>query len=419
MSTPQSKSEIKITNNNTPIYMDYSATTPLDGRVLKVMMPYFTEKFGNPHSRTHSYGWEAEKAVEIARSQVAKLINADNSKSIIFTSGATESNNLALKGIAGFYGQEKKHIITSATEHKCILDVCRNLEKDGFSITYLPVNREGVINLQQLENAITDNTILVSIMMVNNETGVIQPVEDIGAICRKRNVLFHSDIAQACGKLKIDVEKMNIDLASISGHKMYAPKGIGALYVRRKPRIRLKSLFNGGGQERGMRSGTNPTPLIVGLGKAADIIVNELDTDTKHISFLSDLFLQGLKNNLSDIYLNGSQNSKVPHIMNISFAYVEGESLILAVKDLAISSGSACTSASLEPSYVMSAMNVDEELAHTSLRFSFGRLTTQQEVEYAIELITEKVLKLRSLSPLWEMVQEGIDLKQIKWSSHH
>ncbi|WP_375326331.1 IscS subfamily cysteine desulfurase [Candidatus Tisiphia endosymbiont of Nemotelus uliginosus] len=411
------REQVKASGKSLPIYMDYQSTTPLDPRVLEAMLPYFTSKFGNPHSRSHSFGWEAEEAVEIARAKVANLINADP-KEIIFTSGATEANNLAIKGIARFYGSKKKHIITAVSEHKCVLDACRHLEDEGFKVTYLPIQANGLINLEILKNAIHDNTMLVSVMAVNNETGVIQPLKEIGAICRERGVFFHSDIAQGYGKIPIDVNEYNIDLASISGHKIYGPKGVGALYIRKKPRVRLVPIFNGGGQERGMRSGTLPTPLIVGLGVSAEIALAEMDKDTAHVEELFNRFYDNINNEIPDIYLNGDKNARYKGNLNLSFAYVEGESLILAIKDLAVSSGSACTSSSLEPSYVLRAMGVDEELAHTSIRFGIGRFTTQAEVDYAVKLIISKIGNLRDLSPLWEMVQEGIDLKQIKWASH-
>lgn len=411
------REQVKASGKSLPIYMDYQSTTPLDPRVLEAMLPYFTSKFGNPHSRSHSFGWEAEEAVEIARAKVANLINADP-KEIIFTSGATEANNLAIKGIARFYGSKKKHIITAVSEHKCVLDACRHLEDEGFEVTYLPIQANGLINLEILKNAIHDNTMLVSVMAVNNETGVIQPLKEIGAICRERGVFFHSDIAQGYGKIPIDVNEYNIDLASISGHKIYGPKGIGALYIRKKPRVRLVPIFNGGGQERGMRSGTLPTPLIVGLGVSAEIALAEMDKDTVHVEKLFNRFYDNINKEIPDIYLNGDKNARYKGNLNLSFAYVEGESLILAIKDLAVSSGSACTSSSLEPSYVLRAMGVDEELAHTSIRFGIGRFTTQAEVDYAVKLIISKIGNLRDLSPLWEMVQEGIDLKQIKWASH-
>lgn len=402
---------------NLPIYMDYQATTPTDPRVVEEMLPYFTSKFGNPHSRSHSFGWEAEKAIEVARAEIAKLINAE-SREIIFTSGATESNNMAIKGIAEFYGNKKNHIITVNTEHKCVLDACRHLEQDGFKVSYLPVKSDGIIDLEVLKNTITDQTVLVSVMAVNNEIGVIQPLKEIGAICRAHGVFFHSDIAQGFGKIPIDVNESNIDLASISAHKIYGPKGVGALYVRRKPRVRLTPLINGGGQERGLRSGTLPTPLIVGFGKAASIALDEMDKDFKHVQELFDYFLGTITAQIPEVHLNGSRIMRYPGNLNLSFAYVEGESMILAIKDIAVSSGSACTSSSLEPSYVLRALGVDVEMAHTSIRFGMGRFTTKAEVDYAIELIISKISRLRELSPLWEMVQEGIDLKKIQWTSH-
>lgn len=399
------------------IYMDYQATTPIDPRVMEAMIPYFTTKFGNPHSRSHSFGWEAEEAVEEARKQIATLIGAE-AKEIIFTSGATESNNLAIKGIAKFYGSKKNHIITVVSEHKCVLDACRHLEQEGIKVTYLPIQTNGLIDLELLKSNITDQTMLVSVMAVNNEIGVIQPLKEIGAICRAKGVFFHSDIAQGFGKIPIDVNECNIDLASISGHKIYAPKGIGALYVRKKPRVRLTPLINGGGQERGMRSGTLPTPLIVGLGVAAEIALNEMHKDLEHVNYLFDKFLSNINKRISDVHLNGDKDKRYKGNLNLSFAGVEGESTIVGIKDLAVSSGSACTSASLEPSYVLRAMGIGEELAHTSIRFGIGRFTTEKEVDYAVELITEKISKLRELSPLWEMMQEGIDLTKIKWATH-
>lgn len=402
---------------NYPIYMDYQATTPCDPRVVEKMLPFFTQHFGNPHSRNHSYGWEAEEAIEIARAQVAGIIGADP-KEIVFTSGATESNNLALKGLAHFHKGKKNHIITCVTEHKCILDSCRYLEQEGFKVTYLPVASNGLINLQQLSDAITEDTLLVSIMAVNNEIGVIQPLKEIGQICRKKGVYFHTDAAQAIGKIPIDVEECNIDLLSISGHKIYGPKGIGALYVRRKPRVRLKSLIDGGGQERGMRSGTLPTPLCVGLGEACRIAITEMESENKRLKKLQEKLYQGIFNNLKEVYLNGDKEERVPGNINISFAYVEGEGLMMGIKELSVSSGSACTSASLEPSYVLRALGVEEELAHTSIRFGLGRFTTEEEVDLAIEKIVKAVNKLRDISPLWEMAQEGIDLKSIKWAAH-
>lgn len=400
-----------------PLYLDYQSTTPVDPRVIDAMMPYFTSKFGNPHSRSHSFGWEAEEAVEIARGKVASLIGA-SAKEIIFTSGATESNNLAIKGVANFYKDKKKHIITLSTEHKCVIDACRHLQEDGFDVTYLKVLPNGIVDLDLLEKSITDQTILISIMAINNEIGVIQPLEEIGKIARKHNVFFHTDIAQAFGKIPIDVEKCNIDLASISGHKIYSPKGIGALYVRRRPRVRLVPLINGGGQERGMRSGTLPTALVVALGKAAEVALEDMEKDYKKIHALYNRFINGITSRVQDVYLNGDKDMRWPGNVNLSFAYIEGESMIMAIKDIAVSSGSACTSASLEPSYVLKSLGLDDEMAHTSIRFGIGRFTTEEEIDYAIELIVANVDKLRELSPLWEMVQEGVDLKSIKWSSH-
>ena len=411
------RQKVKLSGKSLPIYMDYQSTTPMDSRVLECMLPYFTTKFGNPHSRSHSFGWEAEEAVEKSREQVAKLIGADP-KEIIFTSGATESNNLAIKGIAKFYGSKKNHIVTVISEHKCVLDACRHLENEGFKVTYLPIQPSGLIDLQQLRDAITDQTMLVSVMAVNNEIGVIQPIKEIGKICRELGVFFHSDIAQGYSKIPIDVNDCNIDLASISGHKIYGPKGIGALYVRKKPRVRLVPILNGGGQERGMRSGTLPAPLIVGLGSASELALSEMAKDAKHVEGLFDRFYNNITKQIADVYLNGDMNMRYKGNLNLSFAYVEGESMILAIKDLAVSSGSACTSSSLEPSYVLRAMGVDEEMAHTSIRFGIGRFTTKEEIDYAVELIKSKINKLRELSPLWEMVQEGINLKQIKWAVH-
>jgi len=399
------------------IYLDYQATTPCDKRVVEKMLPYFTQNFGNPHSRNHSYGWEAEAAVEHSREQIAKLINADP-REVIFTSGATESNNIAIKGVTDFYKDKKNHIITCVTEHKCVLDSCRHLEEKGFKVTYLPVQSNGLIDLNALKDAITDQTVLVSIMMVNNEIGVIQPITEIGKICREHGIFFHTDAAQAAGKIPIDVESMNIDLLSISGHKIYGPKGIGALFVRRKPRVRLNAITTGGGQERGMRSGTLPTPLCVGLGEACAIAQMEMTTEHERTKNLFNQLYNGLQKNLDQIYLNGDLTQRIPGNLNISFAYVEGEGLMMAIKDLAVSSGSACTSASLEPSYVLRALGVEEELAHTSLRLGIGRFTTKIEIDQAIDSITEAVNKLRSMSPLWDMAQEGIDIKSIQWAAH-
>ena len=411
------RTERKPTNQRSPIYLDYQATTPCDRRAVDAMLPYFSEVFGNPHSRNHDYGWAAEEAVERARGQIAHIIGA-NEKEIIFTSGATESNNLALKGVARFHKGRKDHIITCVTEHKCVLDSARHLELEGFRVTYLPVKANGLIDLDQLRDAITDKTVLVSIMAVNNEIGVIQPLKAIGEICRERKVYFHTDAAQAVGKIPLDVEEMKIDLMSISGHKLYGPKGIGALFVRRRPRVRLEAMISGGGQERGMRSGTLPTPLCVGLGEACRIAQEEMGAEAERLHMLSNRFYQAIMAELPEVYLNGDPNQRIPGNLNLSFAYVEGEGLMMGIKDLALSSGSACTSASLEPSYVLRALGVDEELAHTSLRIGLGRFTTEEEVDYAAERIVSEVTRLRAMSPLWELAQEGVDLKSIQWSEH-
>ena len=400
-----------------PVYLDYQATTPMDPRVLDAMMPYFIEKFGNPHSRNHSHGWEAEQAVEKARQQVAELIGADE-REIVFTSGATESNNLAIAGVARFYKDRKNHIVTVATEHKCVLDTCRHLEQEGFEVTYLHVQQNGLVDLDALKQAITPKTAIVSVMAVNNEIGVIQPLKEIGKICREKGAFFHTDAAQAFGKIPLDVNEMKIDLMSISGHKIYGPKGIGALFVRRKPRVRMIALIHGGGQERGFRSGTLPTPLCVGLGEAAAIAKREMGQETDRLTKLRDRFYDSIKKRLAEVYLNGDFAARIPGNLNLSFAYVEGEGLMMGIKDLSVSSGSACTSASLEPSYVLRALGVTEDLAHTSLRIGFGRFTTEDEVDYAADRIVEAVQKLRSMSPLWEMAQEGIDIKSIKWAAH-
>lgn len=408
------------TTNKQPtkqIYLDYQATTPCDPRVVTEMIPYFTQHFGNPHSRNHPHGWAAEEAVEKSRAQIADLIKADY-REIIFTSGATESNNLAIKGIAHFHRGKKNHIVTCVTEHKCILDSCRYLEQEGFQITYLPVQTNGLIDLEQLRASITPQTVLVSIMAVNNEIGVIQPLAEIGKICRENGVYFHTDAAQAIGKIDIDVNAMNIDLLSISGHKIYGPKGIGALYVRRKPRIRLQALITGGGQERGMRSGTLPTPLCVGLGAACAIAQQEMATETAHLKALSDRLYTGITHKLKDVYLNGDETHRIPGNLNLSFAYVEGEGLMMGIKNLSVSSGSACTSSSLEPSYVLRALGVEDELAHTSIRFGIGRFTTIAEIDETIDCVVTAVEKLRHMSPLWEMAQEGIDIKSIEWAAH-
>ncbi|RLV92839.1 hypothetical protein DV515_00013631 [Chloebia gouldiae] len=400
-----------------PLYMDVQATTPLDPRVLDSMLPYLTAYYGNPHSRTHAYGWESEAAMEKARQQVADLIGAD-SREIIFTSGATESNNMAIKGVARFYKSRKKHIITTQTEHKCVLDSCRSLETEGFHITYLPVKKNGLIDLKELEAAFQPDTSLVSVMTVNNEIGVKQPIHDIGEICRAHKVFFHTDAAQAIGKIPMDVNNMKIDLMSISGHKIYGPKGVGALYVRRRPRVRLEPLQSGGGQERGLRSGTVPTPLAVGLGAACEVAQQEMEYDHKRISQLAERLVTKIMSEVPDVVMNGDQEHRYPGCINLSFAYVEGESLLMALKDVALSSGSACTSASLEPSYVLRAIGTDEDLAHSSIRFGIGRFTTEEEVDYTVQKCIQHVKRLREMSPLWEMVQDGIDLKSIKWTQH-
>ena len=400
------------------VYLDYQATTPMDPRVLEAMLPYFNDRFGNPHSRNHSFGWEAEEATEIAREHVAKIINA-SPKEIVFTSGATESNNLAIKGVANFYGDKKNHIISCVTEHKCVLESCRYLnENQNFDITYLPVNQDGLIDLNKLKESFRDSTLMVSIMGVHNEIGVIQPLEEIGSLCRENNVFFHTDCAQAIGKIPLDVNKMNIDLMSISGHKIYGPKGVGALFVRRKPRVRIKTIMSGGGQERGMRSGTLSPALCAGLGEACKISFDEMAQENKRLHMLKDRLMNGINSICKDVYLNGSKEKRIPGNLNLSFAYVEGESLMMGIKDLAVSSGSACTSASLEPSYVLRALGVEEELAHTSLRIGLGRFTTEKDVDKAVENIVKEVLRLRALSPLWEMAQEGIDISKIEWAEH-
>jgi len=400
-----------------PIYLDAQATTPLDPRVLDVMLPYNISYYGNPHSKTHAYGWEAEEAVEEARKDVANLIGADP-KEIIFTSGATESNNIAVKGVARFNRRKKKHVITTQTEHKCVLDSCRALEAEGFDVTYLPVKQNGIIEIEQFKDSIRSDTSLVSIMTVNNEIGVKQPVHEIGKICRENKIHFHTDAAQAVGKIPVDVNEMNIDLLSISGHKIYGPKGVGALYVRRRPRVRLEPQMNGGGQERGFRSGTLPAHLVIGLGAACRISKEEMEYDHEHVKRLSDRLIKGIESQLTHVVRNGDPEQSYPGCVNLSFAFVEGESLLMALKDIALSSGSACTSASLEPSYVLRAIGAEEDLAHSSLRFGMGRFTTEAEVDFAIKKCVDSTLKLREMSPLWEMVQEGIDLKTIKWAQH-
>ncbi|MCG1018896.1 MULTISPECIES: IscS subfamily cysteine desulfurase [Burkholderiaceae] len=399
-----------------PIYMDYSATTPIDPRVADKMIPYLREQFGNPASRSHAYGWEAERAVEQAREQVAALVNADP-REIIWTSGATESDNLALKGAANFYRSKGKHIVTVKTEHKAVLDTTRELERQGFEVTYLDVRDDGLLDLEAFSAALRPDTILVSVMHVNNEIGVIQDIAAIGEICRQKGIVFHVDAAQATGKVEIDLQKLKVDLMSFSAHKTYGPKGIGALYVRRKPRVRIEAQMHGGGHERGMRSGTLAPHQIVGMGEAFRLAREEMATENERVRMLRDRLLNGLLR-IDEVYVNGDMHARVPHNLNVSFNFVEGESLIMAVKDVAVSSGSACTSASLEPSYVLRALGRNDELAHSSIRFTVGRFTTEQEVDYVIELLNNKIAKLRELSPLWEMHQEGIDLSSIQWAAH-
>lgn len=399
-----------------PIYMDYSATTPVDPRVAEVMIPYLTEKFGNPASRSHSFGWVADEAVEQARDQVAALVNADP-KEIVWTSGATESNNLALKGAAHFYSDKGKHIVTVQTEHKAILDTVRELEREGFSATYLDPEPNGLLDLEKLKAALRPDTTIVSVMLVNNEIGVIQDIAAIGEICRAKGILFHVDAAQATGKVVIDLQKLKVDLMSFSAHKTYGPKGIGALYVRRKPRVRLEAQMHGGGHERGFRSGTLPTHQIVGMGEAFRIAKEEMATENERIRALRDRLWKGLSG-MEEVYLNGDMEHRVAHNLNVSFNFVEGESLIMAVKDIAVSSGSACTSASLEPSYVLRALGRNDELAHSSIRFTIGRFTTVEEVDFTVKLLQDKIAKLRDLSPLWEMFKDGVDLNSVQWAAH-
>lgn len=399
-----------------PIYLDYSATTPVDPRVVEKMVPWLYDNFGNPASRSHAFGWESEEAVERAREEVAKLVNADP-REIVWTSGATESDNLAIKGAANFYSERGKHIITVKTEHKAVLDTCRELERQGFEVTYLDVKDNGLIDLDTFKAALRPDTVLVSVMMVNNEIGVIQDVETLGEICREKGIIFHVDAAQATGKVEIDLQKLKVDLMSFSAHKTYGPKGIGALYVRRKPRIRIEAQMHGGGHERGFRSGTLATHQIVGMGEAFRLAREEMGTENERIRMLRDRLWNGLSQ-IEEVYLNGDMDQRVPHNLNVSFNYVEGESLIMAIKELAVSSGSACTSASLEPSYVLRALGRNDELAHSSIRFTLGRFTTEQEVDFAVELIKSRVGKLRDMSPLWEMAKEGIDLNTVQWAAH-
>jgi cysteine desulfurase len=405
-----------VTAPHFPIYMDYSATTPIDPRVADKMIPYLREQFGNPASRSHMYGWSAEAAVEEARANVAALVGADP-REIIWTSGATESNNLALKGAAHFYKTKGKHIITVKTEHKAVLDTVRELERQGFEATYLEPQDNGLITVAQLEAAIRPDTILVSVMLVNNEIGVIQPIDEIGELCRSKGIIFHCDAAQATGKVEIDLNKTKCDLMTFTAHKTYGPKGVGALYVRRKPRVRLEAQMHGGGHERGLRSGTLPTHQIVGMGEAFRLAKEEMASELERVKALRDRLAKGLLE-IEEVYINGDMDHRVPHNLNVSFNYVEGESLIMAIKDIAVSSGSACTSASLEPSYVLRALGRSDELAHSSIRFTIGRFTTEEDIDFAVNLLKSKVGKLRELSPLWDMFKEGIDLNSIQWAAH-
>jgi cysteine desulfurase len=402
-----------------PIFMDYHSTTPVDPRVLEEMIPYFTTKFGNAASRNHPFGWEAEEAVDHARERIAAFIGAKDSKEIVLTSGATESDNLAIKGVAEFYKDKGNHVITTVIEHKAVLDTCKRLEKEGYEVTYLPVGQDGLVDPDAVKRAMTDRTILVSVMLANNEIGTVQPLEAIGKLTRERGVLLHTDAVQGVGKVDFDVQKMNVDLASITSHKMYGPKGVGALYVRRsKPRVRIVAQMDGGGHERGMRSGTLAVPLIVGFGKAAEIMQLEGKAESVRLAGLRDRLLAKLTARLDEVYVNGSIEHRLPGNLNVSFNFVEGEGLMMAIKDVAVSSGSACTSASLEPSYVLRALGVGDELAHSSIRFGLGRFTTEEEVDYVADLVASKVERLRELSPLWEMHKEGIDLKSIEWAAH-
>ncbi|MFZ5511810.1 MAG: IscS subfamily cysteine desulfurase [Pseudomonadota bacterium] len=399
-----------------PIYLDYSATTPVDPRVAEKMIPYLTEKFGNPASRSHAYGWEAERAVEEAREQVAALVNADP-KDIIWTSGATESNNLALKGAAHFYQSKGKHLVTVKTEHKAVLDTCRELERQGFEVTYLDPEPDGLLDLDKFKQALRPDTSVVSVMLVNNEIGVIQPVAEIGEICRDKGIIFHCDAAQATGKVAIDLQQLKVDLMSFSAHKTYGPKGIGALFVRRKPRVRLEAQIHGGGHERGLRSGTLAPHQIIGMGEAFRIAREEMAVENERIRMLRDRLLKGVSG-IEEVYVNGDLERRVAHNLNVSFNFVEGESLIMAIKDVAVSSGSACTSASLEPSYVLRALGRNDELAHSSIRFTIGRFTTEEEIDFTVDLLQRKINKLREMSPLWEMYKEGIDLNTVQWAAH-
>ncbi len=399
-----------------PIYLDYSATTPVDPRVAQKMIPFLTEQFGNPASRSHAFGWEAEKAVEEAREHVAALLNADP-KEIIWTSGATEGNNLAIKGAANFYKGKGKHIVTMKTEHKAVLDTVRELERQGFEATYLDPEQDGLLDLEKFEAALRPDTVLVSVMMVNNEIGVIQPIAEVGEICRSKGIIFHCDAVQAAGKIPIDLQKLKVDLLTVTAHKVYGPKGIGALYVRRKPRVRIEPQIHGGGHERGLRSGTLPTHQIVGMGEAFRIAKPEMGPESERIRSLRDRLLAGFKD-MEEVYVNGDMERRIPGNLNVSFNFVEGESLIMGIKDVAVSSGSACTSASLEPSYVLRALGRSDELAHSSIRFTIGRFTTEEEIDYAVRLLRSKIGKLRELSPLWEMYKEGVDLNTVQWAAH-
>jgi len=402
-----------------PIFMDNHSTTPVDPRVLEEMLPFFGDKFGNAASRSHSFGWVAEEAVEYGRERIAKLIGAQSEKEIVFTSGATESDNLALKGVAEFYKDKGNHIVTCVTEHKAILDTCKRLEKDGFQVTYLGVDKTGRVDPDDVKRAITDKTILVSIMLANNEIGTVHPIEEIGKITREKGVLFHTDAVQGVGKVDFDVQKMNVDLASISAHKMYGPKGVGALFVRRsKPRVRLVAQMDGGGHERGMRSGTLNVPGIVGFGKACEILLREGKEESAKLVVLRERLRKRIMDKLEEVYINGSIEHRLPGNLNLSFNFVEGEGMMMAIKDVAVSSGSACTSASLEPSYVLRALGVGDELAHSSIRFGLGRFNTPEEVDYVADLVIQKVGQLRDMSPLWEMHKEGIDLKSVQWAAH-
>jgi len=403
-------------SNHLPIYMDYSATTPVDPRVAEKMIPYLTSQFGNPASRSHAFGWDAEEAVENARAEVAKLVNCDP-REIIWTSGATEGDNLAIKGAAHFYKDKGKHVITVKTEHKAVLDTCRELEREGFEVTYLQPQPDGLITLDQLKAALRDDTVLVSVMLVNNEIGVIQDIPAIGELCRERGVIFHCDAAQATGKVAIDLGTWKVDLMTFTAHKTYGPKGIGALYVRRKPRVRLEAQMHGGGHERGLRSGTLATHQIVGMGEAFRLARLEMNTEIERVRMLHDRLWNGLRD-IEEVYLNGDAEQRVPHNLNVSFNFVEGESLIMGIKELAVSSGSACTSASLEPSYVLRALGRSDELAHSSIRFTIGRFTTEDDVDYAINLLKSRIAKLRDLSPLWEMFKDGVDMASIQWAAH-